>query len=344
MKGKGKALILIIFGVLVFMLGNTFISMLKETGATLIDKKIDFLDSGLHSDTEPYIDTQSAKEFVIQGICLGKSEEELISNLGEPDRKDLSEYGFYWYIYNKDYGKYIQIGVKDGIVVGIYTNADNWKSAKGISIGTTKSSVERLLGESLQGITKNNCMYLISDLDKKGIYLLDRSYVTIFYDIHNRNTVTSLQIIDENIELGLDGYYGNYSEELRDSFEKQIFDLANSIRARNNLRPFIWSNKARASSRKHSQDMADNDFFAHINLKKENPFDRMKREEIFYVSAAENIAAGDASAIQSHEGWMNSAEHRVNVLGKYESLGAGVGYNPNSKYQYYYTQNFFGGR
>lgn len=337
MKGKGKALVLVILAVLIFALGNTFISAHKEDSAILNSIKIGF------SDTKPYIDAQAGKEFVIQEICLGESEEKLISNLGEPDRKDLSEYGFYWYIYNKDYSKYIQVGVKDGTVVGIYTNADNWKSAKGIGIGTKRASVERLLGKPLQGITKNMCTYLISAQDEKGVYLLDGSYVTIFYDIHNENTVTALQIIDENIELGLDGYYGNYSEELRDSFEKQILDLANSIRVRNNLRPLVWSNKARFSSRKHSQDMADNDFFAHTNLKKESPFDRMKKEMIVCASAGENIAAGDASAIQSHESLMNSAEHRVNILGKYEALGAGVGYNSNSKYKYYYTQNFFGG-
>jgi hypothetical protein len=35
--------------------------------------------------------------------------------------------------------------------------------------------------------------------DEEGVYLIDCSYVTIFYDIHNKSTVTALQIIDENI-------------------------------------------------------------------------------------------------------------------------------------------------
>ena len=63
---------------------------------------------------------------------------------------------------------------------------------------------------------------------------------------------------------------------------------------------------------------------------------------IVYVSAAENIAAGVASAICPCR--MNSAGHRVNILGKFETLGAGVGYNSSSEYKYYYTQNFFAGR
>lgn len=284
------------------------------------------------------------KEFVVQGIRLGQSEQELISNLGEPDRKDISEYGFEWYIYNRDYSKYIQIGVKDNTVVGIYTNTDNWESVKGISIGMMRANVEKLLGEPLQGIAKNSGIYLISKQDEEGIYFIDGSYVCIFYDIHNRSTVTALQIIDEDIECSLDDYYGSYSEKLGNSFERQIFDLANSIRVRNNLRPFTWSNRAQISSRKHSQDMADNDFFAHSGLKGESPFDRMKKEGITYTAAAENIAAGTANAIQAHEGWMNSAGHRSNILGEYKTLGVGVAYNSDSKYKYYYTQNFYTGR
>lgn len=284
------------------------------------------------------------KEFIIQGIRLGQSEQELISNLGEPDRKDISEYGFDWYIYNKDYSKYIQVGVKDSIVVGIYTNADNWESAKGISIGMARVNVERLLGKPLKGIAKNSGIYLISKQDEEGVYLIDGSYVCIFYDIHNRSTVTALQIMDEDIECSLDDYYGSYSEKLGNSFERQIFDLANSIRVRNNLRPFTWSNKAQISSRKHSQDMADNDFFAHPNLKGESPFDRMRKEGITYTAAAENIAAGTANAIQAHEGWMNSAGHRANILGEYRTLGVGVAYNSDSRYKYYYTQNFYTAR
>ena len=351
MERKNKGTKLIILAILILILCKTFISMQDEINVILNGKKTIPQNVGSYMDVgrneKPYVipsEDKSNKEFTIQGVCLAQSEEKLISNLGEPDRKALSEYGFYWYIYNKDYSKYIQVGVKGGTVVGIYTNADNWKSAKGINIGTTRANVERLLGEPLQGITKNRCVYLISEQDEKGMYQIDGSYVSIFYDIHNKNTVTALQIIDENIELSLDGYYGDYSEDLRDSFERQIFDLANSIRVRNNLRPFMWSNKGQVSSRKHSQDMADNNFFAHINFKRESPFDRMKKERIVCVSAAENIAAGSANAIQAHEGWMNSAGHRVNILGNYETLGVGVGYNSDSEYKYYYTQNFFAGR
>jgi len=284
------------------------------------------------------------KEFVIQGIAVGITEVELISKLGEPARKDLSQYGFEWYIYNDNYSRYIQVGVKDNKVVGIYTNADNWKSTKGIEIGMTRIAVENLLGEPLKSIRKGNVIYSISNADEKGVHLVDGNYVSIFYDIHKNNTVTSLKIIDKDVELGLDGYYGEYSERLRDGFEKQVFDLANVMRLRNNLEPFTWSDKAKISSRKHSKDMADNNYFEHTNLKGQSPFDRMKNEGVIYTLAGENIAAGTPDAIEAHEGWMNSIGHRKNILGEFKTIGVGVAYNSKSTYKYYYTQNFFTGR
>lgn len=288
-------------------------------------------------------DIENSKEFVMQGIALGSTEKKLIEKLGQPARKDLSQYGFEWYIYNSDYSKYIQVGVKNGSVVALYTNADNWKSSKGIKIGLEKKKVEEKLGEPIKSILKGNVNYSIMNTNEKGVYLVDNSYVTIFYDIHNNNTVTSIQIIDKDTEQGLHGYYGEYSQKLRDSFEKQVFDLANSIRVRNQMKPFSWNDKAMLSSRKHSQDMADNNYFDHNNLKGKTPFKRMEDEGISYSAAGENIAAGLPSSIEAHEGWMNSIGHRKNILGNFKNLGVGVGHNSSSIYRYYYTQNFFTG-
>lgn len=300
------------------------------------------MDVGWDGETKTVVLKDKAnKEFVVQGIHLGQSEKDLISRLGQPARKDLSEYGFYWYIYNKDYDNYLQVGVDEEKVVGLYTNTGNWESKKGISLGTTRGQVEKLLGKPLKSILKGNVNYLISSPNEKGVYLIDQAYVTIFYDIHNRNTVTGIQIIDEDMELGLDGFYGDYSTELRDSFERQLLDLVNAIRVRNKLKPLAWSDRAQLSSRKHSEDMARNNFFDHNNLRGEKPYDRMAKEGIVYVAAAENIAAGTASAIQAHEGLMNSKGHRDNILGDFSHLGTGVAHKLRSKYEYYYTQNFY---
>ncbi|MDU2198224.1 MAG: CAP domain-containing protein, partial [Peptostreptococcaceae bacterium] len=72
---------------------------------------------------------------------------------------------------------------------------------------------------------------------------------------------------------------------------------------------------------------------------KETPFDRMKKEGITYISAGENIASGQFSAIYAHEALMNSKGHRKNILGNYKYIGVGVDFG--GTYKIYYTENFY---
>ncbi|MCG8540362.1 MAG: stalk domain-containing protein [Clostridia bacterium] len=277
------------------------------------------------------------REFSFQGIGIGDTEGKIINILGEPARKDLSKYGFKWYIYNGDYSKYIQVGIKNNRVVGIYTNASNWESKEGIKIGTRKREVNNRYGTALTGIKKGNTIYKLES-SEADTYLIDDYYVTIFYDFHRGNTVTAILLIEKETEEALNSFFGKTSSELKKSYERQIFDLANAIRARFNKAQYRWDDKISSLAREHSKDMADKNYFSHENLKGKSPFDRMEDNNIDFTRAAENIAAGQPNAIFAHENWMNSKGHRQNILGECEVLGVGVYFG--GKYKIYYTQNF----
>ncbi len=92
--------------------------------------------------------------YPFRGIAMGDTEAELLRILGEPDRKDPSEYGFEWYIYNRNYNRYIQVGVKGGSVVGIYTNSGYWKMGGSIGLGSTREELVAQFGDPLEGIQK----------------------------------------------------------------------------------------------------------------------------------------------------------------------------------------------
>jgi uncharacterized protein YkwD len=279
-------------------------------------------------------------EFVIRGIALGDSENDLLKKLGQPARKDTSEYGFLWYVYNQDYASYIQVGVLNGKVVALYSNALGWKSKKNIKVGSTTADVEKQYGSSLTKILKGRVNYSIMRGNREtDVFLLDNAYTTIFYDLHANSTVTAVLQIAEEVELSLQGYYSNPSKALSQSFERQTFDLVNALRVRMGLKTFQWADDASSSSRKHSEDMGNNSFFAHTNLQGKSPFDRMEAVGISFSSAGENIAAGQQSAIFAHEGWMNSEGHRKNVLANFKRLGVGVAFG--DKMHIYYTQNFY---
>jgi uncharacterized protein YkwD len=273
-------------------------------------------------------------------IKLGTSEDEVISLIGNPSRVDLSEYGFNWYVYNQYKNKFAMVGIENGKVVALYTNSLQSNLMKTINFSKDRTYIlsnYKPLEYKKKGYTK----FIISSKGEYDVLEFRDMYITVFYDIYNSYKITSYQIIDKNTEDKSKDIYPQYSKALRDSFEREVIDLTNSVRDKYNLSRVKYDDKAQISSRKHSLDMKQNNFFDHINLRGQDPFDRMKTENIDYKSAGENIAAGQTSAIFAHEAWMNSEGHRKNILNNYEKLGVGVEFGGN--YKIYYTQNFYTG-
>ena len=315
-------------------------------GRTMIPVR--FISEGFGAEVEwdgttqtVYISSgQEATKISYQGLSIGSSLEEVSKILGTPIRIDNSEYGFKWYVFHQEYMNYVQVGIKDSRVVALYSNSSNWDS-KELNIGSAKALINSTLKDPIDRIQKGNVIYLLSKDEGTTVYRLDNNYLTVFFDLHDNNKVTSLLIIDKNIE---EGYLPTkqYTDELRKAYELQAFDLANSIRVRMGLSLLNWSDQAASSSLKHSQDMATLSYFDHNNLKGETPTDRMKKEGIVYSSTGENLAAGQQNAIYAHEGWMNSLGHREILLADFKNLGVGVAFG--GPYKVYYTQNYYTAR
>ncbi|NOU96699.1 copper amine oxidase [Paenibacillus sp. LMG 31456] len=281
----------------------------------------------------------AANTVTVKGIHIGDAAEDVITKLGEPSRKDLSEYGFQWFIYNQDYSSYAQIGISEGRVVGLYSTSANWQY-NGLADGSAKSAVLKLYGQPLASITKGNTRFNMNyGSGEYGTYETTDAYVTFFYDLHRNDVVTSIQAIAKPTEQTLTAFYPEPSVTLVTAYERQIFDLANAARVKLGKPAFTWDDKIAGTARKHSADMAANNYFAHESKSGASPFDRMKTDGIVMRAAAENIAAGQTSAIFAHEGWMNSEGHRKNLLSDIQRLGVGVAFG--GKMTIYYTQNFY---
>lgn len=274
----------------------------------------------------------------IYNIKIGERKEKLLSLFGQPDRIDESEYGFNWYIYNNDYNNFFMVGIEDEVVKGIYSNSLNSCETENINIGDKRDDVRKLY-TPIEYKKKGNIKYIISSEGQYDIIEINNKYITFFYDIHDEYKICSYQVIDSKNESDMKSIYASPSEKLKKSFEMQVIDLTNSVRAKNGLNKLKYSEKATTSSKKHSLDMVDKNYFDHINKENETPFDRMNEEGIKYISAGENIAAGQTSAIYAHEALMNSKGHRKNILGNYNSIGVGVEFGGD--YNIYYTQNFY---
>jgi uncharacterized protein YkwD len=94
-------------------------------------------------------------------------------------------------------------------------------------------------------------------------------------------------------------------------------------------------------ARTHSQDMAENGYFAHNSQDGASPFVRMTRAGYRYGTAAENIAGGQQTPAAVMADWMASAGHRQNILDcRLTELGVGLYRSASSQYRVYWTQDF----
>lgn len=322
------------------------VSAVIETAQTLLGQLGDTVEEQVEEFEpdlieKPEITPPTDQTFSVYNIKIGDNKQDVEAVLGEPKRISYNEFGLYWYTYHQNYQNFVQVMYNDSEqVVGLYTNQDLIASSKNVKLKTPRSIVTESLGEPLTKIQKGFTYYQLQEDSDYDVYLLDNSYVTIFYDIHEENTVTSIQMVHEDIEEQKKDFYTAASVQLKEGFEHQMFDLTNATRVNHGLSVLVWDEQVRETARKHSIDMAENNYFDHTNLEGQSPFDRMLEDQITFSVAGENLAYGQFSSIFAHEGLMNSLGHRENILKpEFDYLGVGVAFNDES--HPYYTQNYF---
>jgi uncharacterized protein YkwD len=279
--------------------------------------------------------------FSIYNVELGQPKKDIELHLGKPQRSTLNEYDTRWSTYHHNYQHFVMVLYdKNNRAAGLYTNQDLIASTTGLQLGSSKEDVRLKLGSPLKKIQKGIIFYQLQEKTNFDMFLQDDVYMTIFYDQHKNDTVTSVQLIKKDIEQNKADIYPKVSDQLKEGFEYQLFDLTNASRVNHHLPILTWDQHVRGTARKHSMDMALNQYFSHTNLDGESPFDRLQEDQVTFHTAGENLAYGQFSSIFAHEGLMNSIGHRKNILQKeYEYLGVGVAFNQAS--QPYFTQNFF---
>lgn len=279
--------------------------------------------------------------FAVHNVTLGMDKKQAQEQTGLPLRLMRNEYGTDWHSYHQDYQNYVLLSFDgDGKVNGMFTNQDLFSSKDGITMNSTKEEVRALLGVPLKSLQKGNVQYILDTRDEYDVFKTEQAYTTVFYDIHEDSTVTAIQVIDEKLEKARPEIYATPDERLKEGYEYLLFELTNSARIQRNLPLLKWDQQTKETARKHSEDMAQNDYFSHTNLAGQSPFDRMKEDGIGFYVAGENLAYGQYSSIYAHEGLMNSMGHRENIV-KPEFGYLGVGTAFNAENQPYYTANFF---
>src|SRR3990170_5477379 len=146
--------------------------------------------------------------------------------------------------------------------------------------------------------------------------------------------------------------------------EKQVHDLINQHRSQYGLKSLSWDEKLASIARSHSQDMTDRSYFSHYSPEGKDYADRYNENNFNceikiseyttetttgtattsrYANGGENISYlkgihGEGNiASKAVDGWMNSEDHKENILTKYfKNEGIGVAVSGN---KVYITQN-----
>ncbi|MGA7979114.1 MAG: CAP domain-containing protein [Chromatiaceae bacterium] len=105
--------------------------------------------------------------------------------------------------------------------------------------------------------------------------------------------------------------------------------------------PVSWNDLLAQAAQRHSDDMANNNFFSHIGSDGTNVANRVTDTGYDWSAVGENIAAGYETVQSVVQAWLDSPGHCANIMQPlFEEMGAAKAVNPNSYYQIYWTQVF----
>ncbi|MFH1533927.1 MAG: S-layer homology domain-containing protein [Nitrospirota bacterium] len=124
-----------------------------------------------------------------------------------------------------------------------------------------------------------------------------------------------------------------------DALRKDLLNEINDNRSVYGYSEIKLNSELNTLAQNHSEDMAENDFFGHINLENQTPDDR-RLEDGINMPVSENIAK-DVSVIFAHLGLMRSGSHRENILNPdWHLVGLGIA---QSNGYIYVTEEFSAG-
>ncbi|MGH1787623.1 CAP-associated domain-containing protein [Enterococcus casseliflavus] len=272
-----------------------------------------------------------------QTHLYNESRQVIEETFGEAINESANRYGLMWTSYHDDFRNFMMVMYDENdIAQGIYTNQDTLHIDDTLGIGSSKASVRNQMGTRQESFQRGSRRYRIQPDANYDLFLHDDQLITFFYDVHAEDTVTAIQIINQELEvLHADDFRQNQTAVLS-GLRTQLFELTNATRVKFGLEPLEFSAATSETARKHSQDMAENRYFDHIALDGSSPFDRMQEHGISFTAAGENLAFGQASSIYAHQGLMNSEGHRATILTEgYDYLGIGIAIDTSE--QPYYT-------
>jgi uncharacterized protein YkwD len=112
----------------------------------------------------------------------------------------------------------------------------------------------------------------------------------------------------------------------------------NAVRAAAGVAPVRGCGPLRRSAQGYAGVMASTNTYGHTGPDGSLPWDRIRAQGYAWRTAAEDIAAGQASIDEVMRGWISSPGHYVNLVNPdFRHIGFGYALNPKSTYTGYWV-------
>lgn len=110
----------------------------------------------------------------------------------------------------------------------------------------------------------------------------------------------------------------------------RLLSATNQRRTTEKLSDLTLDPQLTAAAEAKAQDMVKRDYWSHTAPDGKTPWSFITASGYQYQTAGENLAYGFSSAADTITGWMNSSEHRANILNaSYQQVGFGIASSPN---------------
>ena len=304
--------------------------------------------------------------FAKKSLYIGESIAALKAEWGEPERIDpLPQKNLYGYIYNGNSltEPYLIAGVKGEKVVSYFTIAKNFTAYDAV-LRTNDNETLQQTKLVQQGVSAQSMIdagwsepgtYEFDALDSnqsearvgtEAYYkLTDNAYIYAFSDYFDGGdkSIYGMYAFSRECTKYSMMYrtYMTFTDEILRAAEKEVYEMTNAYRNYMGKALFSLEDRTTTAARKHSEDMANNNYFQHNSLDGSKFSVRLTAEGIKWSEAGENICAGAGDAINMVIGWIGSSGHRKGMLTDFKYIGVGAAYNSSADYGIYCTQDFW---
>ncbi len=133
--------------------------------------------------------------------------------------------------------------------------------------------------------------------------------------------------------IGINSFLSHRSSVLGSESNFSVASLlqsTNSFRSADNVQTLVENTSLDSAAQNKAQDMVAGNYWAHVSPTGKSPLSFIASSGYLYQLTGENLAYGFSDYKQVLNAWMNSPEHRANMLNSsYSNIGFGIAQSPN---------------